>query len=30
MDALYLIALVAVVGVFTYLVAVLLFPERFS
>jgi phage shock protein PspC (stress-responsive transcriptional regulator) len=30
MSALYLIALIAVVGVFAYLVAVLFFPERFS
>jgi len=30
MNLLYLIALVATVGVLVYLVAVLLFPERFS
>ena len=30
MSVLYLIALVATVGVFAYLVAVLFFPERFS
>lgn len=30
MSALYLIALIAAVGVFAYLVAVLFFPERFS
>lgn len=30
MSALYLIALIAVVGVFAYLLAVLFFPERFS
>jgi K+-transporting ATPase KdpF subunit len=30
MDTLYLIALVAAVGVFAYLVAVLLCPEDFS
>lgn len=30
MSALYLIALIATVGVFAYLVAVLFFPERFS
>jgi K+-transporting ATPase KdpF subunit len=30
MDALYLIALVATVGVFAYLVAVLFYPEDFS
>jgi K+-transporting ATPase KdpF subunit len=30
MDLLYLIALVATVGVFAYLVVVLFFPERFS
>lgn len=30
MDILHLIALVATVGVFAYLVAVLFFPERFS
>jgi hypothetical protein len=30
MSALYLIALVATVAVFAYLVAVLFFPERFS
>lgn len=30
MSALYLVALIAVVGVFAYLVAVLFFPERFS
>jgi len=30
MSVLYLIALVATVAVFAYLVAVLFFPERFS
>ena len=30
MNTLYLIALIATVGVFAYLVAVLFFPERFS
>ena len=30
MDILYLIALVATVAVFIYLVAVLFFPEHFS
>ena len=30
MTTLYLIALIATVGVFAYLVAVLFFPERFS
>lgn len=30
MDALYLIALAAALGVFVYLVAVLFFPEHFS
>ncbi|HZV53714.1 MAG TPA: potassium-transporting ATPase subunit F [Rhodocyclaceae bacterium] len=30
MDALYLIALIATVGVFAYLVAVLFYPEDFS
>jgi len=30
MNALYLIALVAAVGVFAYLVAVLFYPEDFS
>ncbi|MGA7178955.1 MAG: potassium-transporting ATPase subunit F [Thiobacillaceae bacterium] len=30
MNILYLIALVAVVGVFAYLVAVLFYPEDFS
>ncbi len=30
MSALYLIALIAAVSVFAYLVAVLFFPERFS
>jgi hypothetical protein len=30
MDILYLIALLATVGVFVYLVAVLFFPEYFS
>jgi K+-transporting ATPase KdpF subunit len=30
MDLLYLIALVATVGVFIYLVAVLFYPEDFS
>ena len=30
MSPLYLIALIAAVGVFAYLVAVLFFPERFS
>ncbi|MEW5769144.1 MAG: potassium-transporting ATPase subunit F [Pseudomonadota bacterium] len=30
MNALYLIALIAAVGVFAYLVLVLFFPERFS
>ncbi len=30
MSALYLVALIAVVGVFAYLLAVLFFPERFS
>lgn len=30
MSALYLIALIATVVVFVYLVAVLFFPERFS
>lgn len=30
MDLLHLIALVATVGVFVYLVAVLFFPEHFS
>jgi len=30
MSALYLIALIATVGVFAYLVAVLFFPEHFS
>jgi hypothetical protein len=30
MSALYLIALIATVAVFAYLVAVLFFPERFS
>lgn len=29
MDALYLIALIATVGVFAYLVAVLFYPEDF-
>jgi K+-transporting ATPase KdpF subunit len=30
MDTLYLIALIATVGVFIYLVAVLFYPEDFS
>ncbi|KAF0099725.1 MAG: hypothetical protein FD187_2306 [bacterium] len=30
MDILYLIALIATLGVFAYLVAVLFFPEYFS
>ena len=30
MDPLYLIALIATVGVFIYLVAVLFYPEDFS
>jgi len=30
MNLLYLIALIAVLGVFAYLVAVLFFPENFS
>ena len=30
MSALYLIALIAAVGVFIYLVAVLFYPEKFS
>ena len=30
MSALHLIALIATIGVFAYLVAVLFFPERFS
>jgi K+-transporting ATPase KdpF subunit len=30
MDLLYLIALIATVGVFIYLVAVLFYPEDFS
>lgn len=30
MEALYLIALIATVGVFAYLVAVLFYPEDFS
>jgi K+-transporting ATPase KdpF subunit len=30
MDTLYLIALIATVGVFVYLVAVLFYPEDFS
>ena len=30
MDALYLIALIATLGVFVYLVAVLFYPEDFS
>jgi K+-transporting ATPase KdpF subunit len=30
MDTLYLIALIATVGVFAYLVAVLFYPEDFS
>jgi F subunit of K+-transporting ATPase (Potass_KdpF) len=30
MDILYLIALIATIGVFAYLVAVLFYPEDFS
>jgi K+-transporting ATPase KdpF subunit len=30
MDALYLVAMIAAVGVFGYLVAVLFYPEDFS
>lgn len=30
MNAVYLIALIAVVGIFGYLVAVLFYPENFS